>query len=180
MPEKNRSGLSTKGYSTQTLMGDIRKSNNFVVIIDGLEGATESVSIATTQGFIPESEVSVLTLPHGNDEKKFAGKATWKSGTLVFNDVVEPEVLNALQGWYTQVYNPATGAIGNARDYKKMVTVIEFTGDIDNRREWSFVAWPSTLTFSELDSANSNLKTFSMTLELDPPESHNPIYSGFN
>lgn len=168
---------TTKSFTN--LLGDIRKTNNFVISIEDVTDTGNALTAVVTQAFIPALEIGVITLTHGNDSKTYAGQATWTGGNIVIQDVLNQAELDALIAWQEQVYDPATGAIGVAQDYKKQATLTEYAGNMKFIRRWEFPVWISGLTFGELDAANANHKQVTATLQVDPPSTLRPVYEEY-
>ena len=186
--------LSTRGYTK--LRGDIRRTNNYIVTIEGLtdrNGEALDISTVTTNFTIPSVEVGVITLTHGNDSKTFAGQATWSAGQMVINDTLNRDEADALVDWFKRVYkiNPnGDGVIGFANDvtdangevikgYKVNVRVEEYAGDLKFRRVQNYPMWPSALNWGDLDASNAALKQVSLTLQVDPPAQIEPDYEDY-
>ena len=167
--------LNTKGY-TGNLLGDIRRTNNFTLTIQGVSAEDNNLELVVDRAFIPSLEIGVITLTHGNDSKTFAGQATWQGGEVTINDTLNKAELDALIEWQKEVYDPETGAVGHAHVYKKLATLTEFSGNAQYVREWTFPVWISGLRFGDLDASNANLKQVSATLQVDPPEKLGPTY----
>ncbi len=170
--------MDSKTWTTRQftgLLGDVRKTNNFVVhITDITEGNHLDLVI---QNFpIPKVELSVIEVRHGNDALKFAGQATWTGGELRVIDTLSRDELDALLGWYEQTYNPNTGAIGLASEYKKNGYVSEFASDGRYIRSWPINGiWLSNLNPGDLDAGNAEAKYLSFTVQVDPG-TYRPVY----
>jgi hypothetical protein len=168
--------LSTKGLVGT--LGDVRRSNNFVV---GIEDVTEdtNLELVIQQAFLPQVSLSVLELRHGNDAKKLAGVATWTGGTISIIDTLSKTELDALLAWFKLTYDPATGKIGYSGDYKKNGYIAEYAADGSYERKWPVEGmWISSPDFGKLDSSTNDLKQISFVIEIDPPRSGiNPTYN---
>lgn len=171
--------IGSRGFTTNSLLGDVRKEGNFIMTIQDVTDGT-AIELVIDKAFIPYSDSEVLTLTHGNDSKTFAGRVTWTAGSITIHDTVSQAEADALVEWRTKVYNPKTGAVGLASEYKKLATITEFAGDFQYQREWQFPVWPSQLQFGNLDSASSNLKQITVVFQMDPPETNGPTtYTGY-
>lgn len=177
--DKIKNNLSTKGYTN--LLGDIRRTSNYIVIIEGVMAGNNALELVVDKAFIPSLEIGVLTLTHGNDSKTFAGQASWSGGTLTINDTLNQAELDALIAWQKEVYDPSTGAIGHAEPigigYKKLAHITEYSGSGDFQRTWTCPVWISGLNHDNLDSSTQALKQVHAQIQVDPPQQLEPKYN---
>jgi hypothetical protein len=168
MPTKN---LSTKGLTG--LLGDMRKQNNFIVSIidvtDSTEDGGNNLDLVIQQAFLPQISLNVLEFRHGNDAKKLAGVASFTGGTLTILDTLSRKELDALMAWFYQTYNPETGALGLASEYKKNGRIIEFASDGRYRRTWDVKGlFISQFNPGTLDASSGEMKQISVEIQIDP------------
>lgn len=181
MPKKY---LSTRALTGN--LGDVRRTNNFVLTIDGVMDGN-NLDLIVQQAFLPQVSLQVLEFRHGNDAKKLAGVASWSGGTLTIMDVLSRHELDAILDWFDSIYKvPGTNVedrgamIGYAETfindagekvvgYKKTGTLKEFSGSGEFIREWPLEGmWISSLNFGDLDASRGDLKEISATVEIDP------------
>jgi hypothetical protein len=162
--------LSTRGLVS--LLGDMRKTNNFIVHIDDVTKDGNSLDLIIQRAFLPKVSINPIELRHGNDAIKFAGQATWEGGQIVILDTLSRNELDALLSWAQKVYNPdADGGatIGVASEYKKNGTITEYASDGRYQRRWKVKGmWPSDIDLGTLDAENANTKELSFTIQIDP------------
>ena len=95
-------------------------------------------------------------------------------------DVLSPKELNTLLKWFKQTYDPETGTIGIASEYKKKGFISEYAADGRLERKWPVEGlWISDLDFGILDATNNSPKEITFTLQIDPPVKMEPDYSGY-
>jgi len=164
MPTKN---LSTKGLTG--LLGDIRKNNNFIVHINDITIDGNNLDLVIQQAFLPQVSLNVLEFRHGNDAKKLAGVATWQGGQITILDTLSRAELDVLLDWFYATYNPETGAIGLASEYKKNGYITEFASDGRYQRRWDVKGlWISEFNPGALDAASGDMKQIQLTIQIDP------------
>ena len=87
---------------------------------------------------------------------------------VTVNDFIEPDVEKILWEWRLKVYNPSTGKVGWAVNYKKQARVIQYGPNGEVQRGWILDGvWPTTLNLGELDYSSGDKKQVSMTLSVD-------------
>jgi len=128
-----------------------------LLIVQGLEsfdGVTES-----------NDEIE---LQYANEKRYFAGQATFESSTLVLKDYVDQGVAEAMLRWRRQVYNPETGSIGLAADYKKVADLTLIAPNQEIVRIWKFQGiWPQQFKHGPFDMTSSDKVTIEATLRYD-------------
>ena len=175
-----KKALNTQAFTGDSLLGDFRKPNNFIVQIDGIVGVEgNSLDAIIQTAFLPQVSVSPIEIRHGNDSIKLAGVASWSGGQITILDVLSKIELDALIAWFETVYDPSTGEIGLSKDYKKKGKIIEVGANGNYVREWTVEGmWPSDLDLGTLDAAaNGDAKQISMTIQIDPMKSLRPKYN---
>jgi|WetSurSiteA1Bulk_404760.scaffolds.fasta_scaffold00002_96 hypothetical protein len=148
--------------------------------IDLGHSGMDNIVLSLASGFLPRGANEEVPIPYGNETVYVAGKATWDAGALVIRDWVDVDVMGALVAWRSAVYNPATGQIGLARNYKLDCDVLLFgPNSVDSvfsdygatyLRKWTLVGcWPVSINpaANGLDMANSNQVMIEMALRYD-------------
>lgn len=168
--------INTRKLDTQTLLGDVRRNNNFIVTINGVSDGTD-LELVIKQAFLPSVSLNVLDLRHGNDAKKFAGVATWNGGQINIIDTLSRSELDAILAWFKITYDWTNGAIGVAKDYKKDGVITEYAADGKFTRQWKVEGmWISNIDLGALDSSSGDMKQVSITIEIDPSRNFAPNY----
>lgn len=162
-----RGKMSTKGLTG--LLGDIRKNNNFIVHIEDITEDGNSLDLVIQQAFLPQVSLQTLEFRHGNDAKKLAGVATFQQGSLTILDTLSRNELDVLMDWFYSTYNPETGEIGLASEYKKSGYITEFAADGRYQRRWTVNGmFISEANFGSLDAASGEMKQIQLTIQIDP------------
>lgn len=128
----------------------------------------EVLRMAVSSAFVPHYSTNVLKIERGNSTLKFAGKPTFDSGEIQFNDYVGANIAEILLAWRGQVNNIETEKTGLIEDYKRKCYLEEYTADWQLvRRYVLYGCWPSALKEDNFDYTNDDQRKISMTLEYD-------------
>lgn len=144
-----------------------QRKNNFSLIIP-VDGSTLIQRSLDSFPLVKESNEPVLNVAFGNESRKVAGPAAFESVNLVLKDFVDQQVGKTMLKWRRKVYDPNTGEIGWAKDYKKTGEVVMFGPDGTVERRWKLIGvWPSAIDQGGGDmNANENNK-ITVTLTID-------------
>lgn len=93
------------------------------------------VTLSIVNGFLPAGYNDEVPIPYGNEVVYVAGKAVWDAGTIVLRDWIDRPTAQILLDWRVSVYNPTTGAIGLAADYKQDASIILFGPNVIDQTE---------------------------------------------
>lgn len=146
-------------------MYEVQRSNHFEVIIPGLGDDT---TLLVSRCAFPEVNITPTELNYGNTKVKVAGLVEYGEGSLDIYDSIVKDTEKKLSEWQKKVYNPDTGKMGWASDYKKDCQVNQYAPDGTYVRTWILQgAWPSTLNFGEGDYTNGEGKKVAVTLQYD-------------
>lgn len=119
----------------------------------------------------PKVGVEEIELNYANEKRYVAGKAIYEPLPLVLKDFVDQNVANAVEKWRQQVYNPVSGSIGLAKDYKKVADLVLYAPDQSISRFWKlFGIWPLDVDYGELDMNNSDKVLITINLRYDRHE----------
>lgn len=103
-----------------------QRQNNFTVTFV-LNAEQFSMGL---QGFtVPKQSNEPVELQYLNEKRKVAGQTSVEEATLVLKDYVDVETRGAVLRWRTLVYDPSTGKIGLAKNYKKHLKVEMYAPD---------------------------------------------------
>lgn len=142
-----------------------QRKNNFTLVIpyggEILQQSLESFPI-------PTEENPALSISFGNEKRKVAAPAEYAELQLVVKDFIDSPVMKQIMTWRRKVYDPNTGKIGYARDYKQQGEVIMFGPDGNRARKWKLMGiWPSKVDPGGGNmSANEN-NMISVTFQVD-------------
>lgn len=121
-----------------------QRKNNFSVEIQ-LPNADKDLVLVGLQGFsLPKQGNDVVEIQYQNEKRKVAGQVSVDESTLSLKDFVDVDTRGAILRWRKRVYDPKTGKIGLAKNYKRTVHVVMTAPDGSQQRVAKLVgAWPS-------------------------------------
>jgi len=128
-----------------------QRTNNFRIRVSPpgnvAANGRELLQFATHSVQFPTENSTEIDIPYGNETRKVAGRVTYPNIALVFKDFVDKKVLEILVAWRKLVYDPVTGKIGYAWQYKRNGDCDKFGPDGDQFvRRWRLLGmWPSSL-----------------------------------
>lgn len=166
MAKKNKY-YNTRGL--KGLLGEVRRPNNFKVVIEGIGADEANLELIMQRAFLPKVTLNPIELRHGNEALKFAGAASWEGGQITILDTLSKTELNLLLDWFNETYDTETGTLGLAKDYKKTATIYEYAADGRYVRSWPIEgAWISSTDLGTLDATSDALKEISFVIQIDP------------
>lgn len=147
-----------------------QRVNNYEIVINGVDGY-DALEIAVESFPVPKSTIGVIELSHANEKAKFAGRPTFDDLTVVYKDLVTLDTRGILMAWYYSVYDPNTGKMGYAADYKKSGFVKAYGpdgGELGNHSEFDLLGiWPSAFDPGDADHTGEDYVRISLTLSID-------------
>ena len=166
MSQLNASFMST------TSKYEVQRTNNFRVVFDDLDGiangASDIIELACDTAGLPTTTNDPIELDYGNSNIKVAGKATVDDVSITVKDFIEPDVELILWKWRMKVYNPATGKVGWAKNYKRTARIIQYGPNGEVTRGWKLEGvWPTSLDLGDLDYSSGDKKQITMNLSVD-------------
>lgn len=159
-----------------------QRKAHFAIVIAGLSD-TEKLVLSTQSLKIPTMKLSTQAIKYFNNSVHYAGALEpFQDGTVSFRDFVDVDVIGVLAKWFQQSYNPSTGGIGWARDYKKTAEIYLLPPSTPNAAAPGAVGlqpfgnrlykmtgvWLSALEYPELDHTSAGDQVVvSATLTVD-------------
>lgn len=162
MPET----VSADHIAAQNGAFEPQRRNNFTLRIE--VGENRIIQRSLDAFPLPKEANEVISVNYGNEARKVAGRVTFDDLELVLKDFVDTPTAEAMIAWRRLVYNPDTGAIGNAADYKKEGEVVMFAPDGSRERSWRLMGiWPSRLDpgSGDMNAAEANKITTTLTVD---------------
>ena len=180
MFEGNGKGLSSRILARLGGLGDIRRDNNFILVIHDLMEDNE-LELIIEKVPAPRETTQKIELRRGNDVINFPGGITHNLGTITVLDVLNPDEIDKLWTWWRSVYNPTTGQIYKASNFKKNGTIYEYASDGTCLRMWNLEGlFPlGSPQHGDFDASSSgSLKRVNLELSVDACDII-PVYEGF-
>jgi hypothetical protein len=117
------------------------------------------LELAIKSMFPPSDSNEPIEIPYMNSRVWVAGKHMVEAGTINFFDYVDKNTAKIIRDWRLKVYDPDTGKMGYAKDYKKAATLYAMPPDMNesNARKYELQGmFPFAAKFGTFDySANA-------------------------
>jgi hypothetical protein len=104
----------------------------WAITIGGLD-----VTLLAKSCNVPVISHGKVTMHHMNEEVKGMGAPTCGDLTVEIYDVIAPSVFNDLETWASQGYDPRTGQMGYASDYKRQIIIDQLDQKGNSVRTWN-------------------------------------------
>lgn len=148
----------------------LQRKNHFEVFF----GSNKTISIDPELKFmvvsfpLPKETTEASDVNYFNQTIKTAGKTTFDTTSMVLRDTIDYDTELQFLNWRKQVYDPETGRMGLAADYKINAVVIEYTPNGEQYRKWELVGcWPSGIEYGELTYEDGGEKQLTVTIQYD-------------
>jgi hypothetical protein len=144
-----------------------RQSNwEFEVALGG--GDRDVIKLSARSMDLPRGTNEEVQLPYGNENRYVAGKMTWDATSLTLADYVDQDTRAAILRWRREVYNPDTGNLGLAKDYKKDATLTLYGPNGQMERQCKLTGcWPTTEPGGSLDHSSSDAVMIEVPIRFD-------------
>lgn len=143
-----------------------QRTNNWSFITSLPEG--NIINLSVNGMALPNWTLNETVLNYANEQRFVASKATIATSTLTLKDFVDIGTFTAVYNWFKKVYDPTTGAIGFATQYKQTAHIILWGPDGSTERSWRLIGtWPQSLNHGNLSMAGSDNVEISVTLRFD-------------
>lgn len=156
---------------------EVQRNNHFRFVIDlndlqannntGVSNG-EIIELACNSIGLPNITKNAIDISYGNSKVHVAGEVDIDNISLQVNDFIEPDVEGILYEWARHVYDPKTGKIGWAVNYKKNATVVQYGPNGEVKRKWALQGvWPTNIDGGEMNYEGSEKKQITMDLQVD-------------
>ncbi len=164
---------------------EIARDNNFEFILTGVDDllrvgaeqgdsnafivdASQTIRFSVVSSSLPYFTQDVITVRRGNSVVKYAGMPTFSDGSLVINDFIGADSKSVIMAWQNLSYDVTRETIGEAKNYKKIAYLCEYTPDYRLVRTWKLMGcFVAGLSQSELNQESGNKRTISATIAFD-------------
>lgn len=117
---------------------------------------------------LPKETTESSDVSYFNQTIKTAGKTTFDTTTMVLRDAIEYDTEKNFLEWRKRVYDPETGKMGLAAEYKCNAKVFEYTPNGEEYRSWTLIGcWPSGIDYGEMTYDDGGEKQLSVTICYD-------------
>lgn len=117
---------------------------------------------------LPKEQTESTDVSYFNQTIKTAGKTSFSETTLVLRDTINYDTEAQFLKWRKKVYDPQTGTMGLAAEYKCKARVFEYTPNGEQARVWELVGcWPAGIDYGDLSYEDGGEKQLSVTIQYD-------------
>lgn len=146
-----------------------RTNNASLRIFLGDKGISEDDVVLALRTFpLPKQSNGIIETDWMNEKRKFAGKVVIDDMELGFEDYCDKDTAKLLWAWRLKVYNPLTGHVGLAKDYKARgeITLMAPNGTL--QRLWKLQGcWPSNMDPGDIDMAGEEAVRINLSMVVD-------------
>lgn len=148
-----------------------KRANRFILKFDSIPGGNEEeLAISILSASRPTLGLGNTPINRLNEQFKFATNPTWDDITLNFYDFDKgsKSAAQILWKWARMVYDPVTGAMGFAGQYKTNATLVILSPDGSITETWDlFGCYPSHVSFNEVNYGSYDALQVNVTLTFD-------------
>ena len=135
--------------------------------------ATQYIKLNVTRVKLPSHTIAQHNFRRGNHVVKYGGVPTFNDGNIVVDDIVGLDTKSILYAWWYLVYNPINKKGGRMSEYKKDLTLIEYTQDYVPIRTWDLKGcFILNIDEPEFDKENDAPRKLTINLSVDWSEQH--------
>ena len=144
---------------------------NLLSIDKGLHmpgNSSELLTLSTASVGGLTTNISNIVASYGNNQINFAGKPSYDSVQITFNDYIGIQTERIIMAWSRLVYDPKTEKIGRASQYKKNGYLLEFSPDGDFVKMWQLEGcFPGTVSFDGYSNEGNDIRKINVTFYVD-------------
>jgi hypothetical protein len=146
----------------------LQRKNHFDVTFQENDFINSDLKFMLVNFPLPKETTESSDINYFNQTIKVAGKTTFDTTTMTLRDAIDYDTEMKFLQWRKQVYNPRTGTMGLAADYKCKAIVHEYTPNGEVYRTWIVEGcWPSGVDYGELTYDDGGEKQISVTITYD-------------
>jgi len=163
-------GMSADHIAQQGGGFEPQRQNNWSLEIVGLTGNDQDLIALALSGVseIPGAENATVEIAYQNEKRYVAGQAVTGPFTLTLVDYVDQAIRDAIIRWRRQVYDPTTGNIGLAKNYKMTGNLILNAPDDSSYRQGQLLGiWPNKDPGGALDMNSSEKVLIEVPIVVD-------------
>ena len=128
------------------------------------------ITLAVESFSLPQIQVSNQDISYGNTKIHLAGGVTFSgANSLTVIDYIGADIEGIMYSWQNLVYNPETGQMGWAYNYKTTATLVEYAGDGSCIASWILQGvWPGDINYgSTMSKGDASIKKITATIFYD-------------
>lgn len=154
----------------------------FIVQFDSNFGTEDgdALTIACKSCDVPKLTTSDQVLDRINDKVYVPGKSEYDTISLSFYEFIQDNINGngdgnnkqsagaILYAWQQQIHNAKSGVQGAKKNIAHNLAIVQIDGNGNAVRVWNvYRAWPTTVEFANLDSADDGVQEVNVTLRFD-------------
>lgn len=142
---------------------------NFKLFIEDLPLSNgEELQLHIDTGMNPNPSFDEIELGYGNDYIYVTGKARVEPLSFTFKDMIAPSTAAILWAWYQEHYDPETGVMYYASNYKKSATLFKADPLGNPLKHWKIQGlWIQSANFGNLDFNASDIVRIEVNFRFD-------------
>lgn len=145
----------------------IQRKNHFSIVFNK-DFVDKGLELLVVSFPLPKETTDTFKANYWNDSVNLPGKTNFETSQLVIRDAINYDTEKKFLGWRLRVYNPKTGKVGYAEDFKSNAVVKEYSPSGDVIRTWQLEGcWPSAVEYGELTYEDAGEKQISVTIMYD-------------
>ena len=145
----------------------VQRKNHFSITFNK-DFIDEGLELLVVSFPLPKETTDTFKANYWNDSVNLPGKTNFETSQLVIRDAINYDTEKKFLGWRLRVYNPKTGKVGYAEDFKSNAIVKEYSPSGDVVRTWQLIGcWPSSVEYGDLSYEESGEKQISVTIMYD-------------
>lgn len=147
----------------------LQRKNHFEVQFNSGTGLDSNFKYMVVSFPLPKETTESSDINYFNTTVKVAGKTTFDNTTMVIRDAIDYDSETKFLEWRKRVYDPKTGKMGIAEDYKYDAVVTEWTPNkTGTGRKWKLVGcWPSSIDYGDMSYDDGGEKQISIGITYD-------------
>jgi hypothetical protein len=129
----------------------------------------EILRMSIVSGFLPQEGNEAIEMSWMNESSWIAGRRTLEGGSIRCRDFLDQATANVILKWRRLVYDPRTGALGYAMNYKREACIILTGPDgVMHERKWKLQGlWPTSVEHGNLEYNSNEVLEMSVSLRFD-------------
>ena len=155
----------------------------FIVQFDSTLGTDDgsALTIACKSCDVPKLTTSDQVLDRINDKVYVPGKSEYDTISMSFYEFIQDDIKSGsgdgnpnqsagaiLYAWQQQIHNVKSGVQGAKKNIAKNLAIVQIDGNGNAVRVWNvYKAWPTTVEFANLDSADDGIQEVNVTFRFD-------------
>lgn len=155
-----------------------QRINNFIFecVPPGQDAAAkEIIQLSVRRAPMVNENNEPIEVHYLNEKVFVAGKVTFETGELELSDFIDRPTADVIMRWRRKVYDPETGKIGLAAEYKVNASVLLYGPNGEFERQWDLIGcWPQAVNYSQgLDYSSGEVNLITVTMQFDKAKAKN-------